>query len=104
VSELLTILRITKQSLGRVLRQLIEQGFIDQCEGTSDRRQRLLFLTTRGRELMLRLMRPQIERVRAALERHGPEAEAHYRAVLYSLVDADDRARVAALIARGEKP
>ena len=100
VTELLAILRITKQSLGRVLKQLVEQGFVEQREGPSDRRQRLLFLTDRGSELAGRLVRPQIERVSRAVEASGPNAQALYRQVLYNLIDESDRSRVAALVTR----
>src|SRR5690606_13273660 len=55
VAELLVILRITKQSLGRVLKQLVDEGYIVQKEGAKDRRQRLLHVTPKGTELALRL-------------------------------------------------
>src|SRR5712671_2660578 len=55
VAELLEILRITKQSLGRVLKQLIDEGYVEQKEGANDRRQRLLFVTAKGEALALRL-------------------------------------------------
>src|ERR1700749_950810 len=48
VSDLLAILRITKQSLARVLTALMEQGYVAQTPGRSDRRQRLLTLTVSG--------------------------------------------------------
>ncbi|MGI9351755.1 MAG: MarR family winged helix-turn-helix transcriptional regulator [Rhizobiaceae bacterium] len=67
VAELLDILRITKQSLGRVLKQLIESGHIVQTEGMSDRRKRLLYPTETGRELILELSKPQSERLSRAL-------------------------------------
>jgi DNA-binding MarR family transcriptional regulator len=67
VAELLDILRITKQSLGRVLRQLIDTGHVRQESGDADRRQRLLYLTASGQELHDRLMAPQVARVRAAI-------------------------------------
>ena len=73
VAELLTILGITKQSLSRVLRQLIESGHIRQVEGQSDRRQRLLFPTRAGRELILELSRPQSRRIDTALKNSGLE-------------------------------
>jgi DNA-binding MarR family transcriptional regulator len=73
VAELLTILGITKQSLSRVLRQLIEAGHIRQVEGQSDRRQRLLFPTRAGRELILELSRPQSRRIDTALKNSGLE-------------------------------
>lgn len=100
VTELLSILRITKQSLGRVLKQLIEQGFVEQREGSTDRRQRLLYLTDKGSELARRLARPQIERVAAAISAAGAEGKTTYRQVLYNLIDEQDRARVDALLAR----
>ncbi|MFN0191647.1 MAG: MarR family winged helix-turn-helix transcriptional regulator, partial [Aestuariivirga sp.] len=59
VAQLLEILRITKQSLGRVLKELIDKGFVFQKEGEEDRRQRLLYLTDAGKDLHRRLMAPQ---------------------------------------------
>ncbi len=97
VSELLAILRITKQSLGRVLRELIDRGYVKQTEGATDRRQRLLHLTPAGHELLERLEAPQIERVGRALEQAGPGAREAFRRVLLALVDEDERERVAAL-------
>jgi DNA-binding MarR family transcriptional regulator len=85
VQELLDILRITKQSLARVLRELIDEGFIYQTEGEADRRQRLLFLTPAGEALHRRLMAPQIERVRRALAAAGEPADGQYRRVLAGL-------------------
>ena len=70
VAELLDLLRITKQSLNRVLRQLIEQGFVESRVGTADRRQRLLVATASGRALALELAGLQSRRLRRAL---GPE-------------------------------
>ena len=55
VANLLDILKITKQSLGRVLKQLIDEGYIVQKEGASDRRQRLLHTTPKGEALALKL-------------------------------------------------
>src|SRR5438477_2360410 len=71
VGELLDILRITKQSLNRVLGQLLRQGFIVQHRGVEDRRQRLLELTESGRELERSLSQPQRERVTAAYRKAG---------------------------------
>lgn len=68
VADLIAILGITKQSLSRVLRQLIASGHICQVEGRSDRRQRLLFPTRAGRELILELSMPQSRRIDAALK------------------------------------
>lgn len=102
VAELLDILRITKQSLGRVLRELIETGYVYQEEGRSDRRQRLLHLTERGEALRMALLAPQVERVTRALAEAGDNAEARYREVLFNLVDAEDRDHVRRLVTRDE--
>ncbi len=99
VAGLLSILAITKQSLARVLRELIETGYVVQREGPSDRRQRLLYLTEAGTRLHQRLMAPQIRRVKAALDRSGAREDGEYRAVLVGLIDAANRAEVARLIA-----
>jgi DNA-binding MarR family transcriptional regulator len=63
VAALLDTLKITKQSLARVLKQLIDSGYIEQVAGPEDRRQRRLFPTQRGRELALALARPQSRRI-----------------------------------------
>src|SRR3954470_4402059 len=76
VGELLGILRITKQSLNRVLGQLVRQGFIVQHRGAEDRRQRLLELTESGRELERRLSEPQRERVAGAFAKARPQGAA----------------------------
>ncbi len=76
VAELLGILGITKQSLSRVLRQLIDSGHIAQVEGQNDRRQRLLFPTRSGRDLILELSWPQSRRIDAALKKSGLQSDA----------------------------
>src|SRR5215203_6593019 len=63
VAELLDILKITKQSLGRVLKQLVDQGYVLQKEGESDRRQRLLYATPKGEALAMKLAGLQTERI-----------------------------------------
>ena len=94
VGELLGILRITKQSLNRVLGQLVRQGFIIQHRGAQDRRQRLLELTESGRELERRLSEPQRERVSAAFHKAGAPAVEGFRKVLLGIIaDEDDRRR-----------
>ncbi|MBV9824231.1 MAG: MarR family transcriptional regulator [Alphaproteobacteria bacterium] len=94
VGELLDILRITKQSLNRVLGQLVRQGFIVQHRGTEDRRQRLLELTESGRELERCLSEPQRARVGAAYRKAGPQAVDGFRKVLLGIIANDpDRAR-----------
>jgi DNA-binding MarR family transcriptional regulator len=96
VGELLGILRITKQSLNRVLGQLVRQGFVVQHRGPDDRRQRLLELTESGRELERRLSAPQRARVSAAYRAAGGGAVEGFRQVLLNIIaDDEDRARFA---------
>src|ERR1700735_4129508 len=94
VGELLVILRITKQSLNRVLGQLVRQGFIVQPRGAQARRQRLLELTEKGRELERQLSEPQRARVGAAYRRAGAQAVDGFRKVLLGIIaSAEDRRR-----------
>jgi len=93
VSELLAILKITKQSLSRVLGQLIEQGYITQRPGPTDRRQRLLELTPKGIAFEDRLSRGQRDRIARAYRAAGAEAVEGFRKVLVGLIEAPDQAR-----------
>jgi DNA-binding MarR family transcriptional regulator len=94
VGELLRILRITKQSLSRVLGQLVRQGFIIQRPGVRDRRQRLLELTSKGRELERQLSEPQRVRVANAYRQVGERAVEGFRKVLLCIIaDEHDRRR-----------
>ncbi len=101
VAELLSILRITKQSLARVLSALIAQDFVRQQQGTRDRRQRQLFLTEKGRGLEKRIAALQQAKVAQAYRDAGAEAVAGYRKVLSGLIDDADRAQVLRAIQRG---
>ena len=94
VSELLAILKITKQSLSRVLGQLVREGFIVQHEGTEDRRQRLLELTSPGVTLERRLSDSQKKRFAEAYRNAGAEAVEGYRKVLMGMISEEDRERV----------
>lgn len=100
VTQLLTILRITKQSLARVLGALIEQGLVRQDRGARDRRQRLLYLTPEGEALERRVSAPQRDRVARAYREAGAEAVAGYRKVLAGLIDERDRDGVLKAIER----
>lgn len=91
VSELLAILRITKQSLSRVLSKLIEEGFVTQRPGVQDRRQRLLDLTDAGVELERRLTENQRERIARAYREAGADAVEGYRKVLLGMIDEEDQ-------------
>jgi len=95
VSELLDILKITKQSLSRVLGQLVREGYIVQRPGTSDRRQRLLELAPKGAELERRLTEDQRALVARAYRAAGAESVDGFRRVLLGLVNEADRGRFA---------
>jgi DNA-binding MarR family transcriptional regulator len=95
VGELLNILRITKQSLNRVLSQLMREGYVAQRPGPTDRRERRLFLTATGETLEQRLLEPQRARVGASYRAAGPAAVAAFRRVLTGLINPDDRERFA---------
>lgn len=89
VNNLLSILGVTKQSLNRVLRTLIEDGLVESKVGTRDRRERHLYLTEEGRSLEQRLSDAQRARMRSAFRKAGPEAVAGFRTVLESMMDPD---------------
>ena len=95
VSELLDILKITKQSLSRVLGQLVREGYIVQRPGTADRRQRLLELAQKGAELERRLTEDQRALVARAYRAAGAESVDGFRRVLLGLVNEADRGRFA---------
>lgn len=94
VSELLNILNITKQSLSRVLTQLVAAGYVVPRAGDKDRRQRLLELTPKGVELERRLSQTQRERLARAYRAAGAEAVEGYRKVLLGIVNGEDRQRI----------
>ena len=96
VSQLLSVLQITKQSLSRVLGQLVREGFVKQTRGTTDRRQRLLALTETGRELERKLTEVQKHRIAHAYRDAGAEAVAGFRTVMRGMIDSPDRARFGA--------
>jgi len=98
VTDLLDVLKITKQSLGRVLKQLVDTGFIEQLQGPQDRRQRLLYPTEAGRALALRLLSLQERRIGAALKALSPSERAVAERFLKSIVNPGERETVARLI------
>ena len=104
VADLLDILTITKQSLSRVLKQLIGKGYIVQQAGSSDRRERLLFPTEKGRALAERLAAPQLVRLSEALKAAGPGAEAALRRFLESMVNAEERPKVSSIMSSSPSP
>lgn len=98
ITEMLDILRITKQSFNPVLRELVEKGHIVQRTGTVDRRQRLLFPTEKGRALSQSLTMPQLDRITRALAAAEPDVRSKVTAFLFAMIDPDDRAHVARLV------
>jgi DNA-binding MarR family transcriptional regulator len=103
VADLLDVLKITKQSLGRVLKQLVDQGYVVQKEGENDRRQRLLYVTAKGEALAMKLAGLQTERIARALSEIGPGAYEAARRFLTAMIDADGRDSVQKLIARADR-
>ena len=94
VGDLLAVLRITKQSLARVLGALIEDGYVAQAQGRADRRQRLLTLTAKGEDLERRLFERQRERIVQAYREAGPAAVDGFRRVMRGIMDDDAHAFV----------
>ncbi|MBW3096090.1 MarR family winged helix-turn-helix transcriptional regulator [Pseudohoeflea coraliihabitans] len=90
VADLLETLKITKQSLARVLKQLIENGYVNQVAGPQDRRQRKLFVTPKGRELALALARPQSRRIAHAFSRLDNPGRENVLQFLAGMIDAQD--------------
>ena len=103
VADLLDILNITKQSLGRVLKQLVDQGYVVQKEGAQDRRQRLLYVTAKGEALALKLAALQMQRISRAFAELGPHAHEAARRFLTAMIDTDNREGVLRLIARADR-
>jgi len=97
VNNLLSILGVTKQSLNRVLRTLVEDGLVLNTVGTKDKRERHLYLTETGTALERSLSNAQRDRMRAAYRAAGPEAVAGFRQVLEAMMDEDMRRHYDAL-------
>ena len=102
VADLLDVLKITKQSLGRVLKQLIDEGYVVQKEGANDRRQRLLYVSPAGEALAMKLAGLQTARISRVLAELGPGAREAARRFLAGMIDATDRDHVLRLIARSD--
>ena len=96
VTGLLRILRITKQSLARVLRRLLEEGFVEQHSDSEDGRRRRLFLSSEGKQLLNRLRAPQRRRLRRALDSQNDFEQ--WREVMLQLVNESERDHVVALM------
>ncbi len=90
VADLLEILKITKQSLARVLKQLIDEEYIRQETGQADRRERHLYATDKGKELAHTLMEPQLERIKSALEGKSQDEQQLIIGFLYKMIEDQD--------------
>lgn len=97
VNNLLAILGVTKQSLNRVLRTLIEDGLVESRIGARDKRERHLHLTEAGAALERELSTAQRDRMRAAYRAAGPEAVAGFRTVLEAMMDPEMRRHYSAM-------
>ena len=98
VADLLDVLRITKQSLGRVLKQLLDEGYIVQKAGAKDRRERLLFATAKGEALVAKLAGLQTDRITRAMAELGPDGPDRVRQFLRGMIDRDDPDKVLEVI------
>ncbi len=98
VADLLEILKITKQSLARVLKQLVDQGWIVQKAGERDRRQRLLYTTQKGAELAARLDILQSKRVAYALDQAGAGNDGVAARFLFNMIAKEERLVVETLL------
>jgi DNA-binding MarR family transcriptional regulator len=103
IAALLDILRITKQSLNRVLKELIAKNFIDARAGAQDRRHRQLYTTEEGERLARELAQLQTRRFSGAMERLGPGGREHAVAFLIAMIDAGERERVIEWIGGGRR-
>jgi DNA-binding MarR family transcriptional regulator len=106
VADLLGILKITKQSLARVLKQLVDQGYIIQVAGQSDRRERRLLVTDMGRALADRLLALQARRLAEALRGAGPDAAEAAEAFLLGVISEGEREAVRQVVGarKGRRP
>lgn len=108
VTDLLSILKITKQSLGRVLKELIDGGWIESRMDVDDRRARRLTVTASGEALAVRLVRHQVQQISAALNESvsvagswGDGRAEHVSRFLFAMIADDERARVRGLVSAG---
>ncbi|MEL0150687.1 MAG: MarR family transcriptional regulator [Rhodobiaceae bacterium] len=103
IADLLDILRVTKQSLARVLRDLIDGDYIEQRIGANDRRKRLLHLTGKGLALHAKLLAPQEKRFDEVLTAIGPQAFEQWKKTMRLVINREDRENVDELIIRSRQ-
>jgi len=100
IADLLDILRVTKQSLARVLRDLIDGDYVEQRIGANDRRKRLLHLTPKGIALHGKLIAPQEKRFNEVLTAIGPQVFEQWKKTMRLVINSEDRENVDELIKR----
>ena len=103
IAELLDILKITKQSLNRVLKELLDKGYVEARAGVNDRRQRQLYPTEAGTALALAIARLQSQRFRRVFSAAPENARADIIAFLLAMIDPPEQSKVAALVASGAR-
>ncbi len=103
IAELLDILRITKQSLNRVLKELLDKGYVESRAGLADRRQRQLYPTPAGTALALDIARLQSQRFARVFDGSSATARDDTIAFLLAMIDPSERDKVAALVASGAR-
>jgi DNA-binding MarR family transcriptional regulator len=103
IAELLDILKITKQSLNRVLKELLEKGYVESRAGATDRRQRQLFPTAAGTALALEIARLQSRRFRRVFGQLQKSARLDAMAFLLAMIDPSERDKVATRVASGAR-
>jgi DNA-binding MarR family transcriptional regulator len=104
IAELLDILQITKQSLNRVLKELLDEGYVEAQPGANDRRQRQLTLTERGHKLAMELAILQSRRFARALDELPAGAREQAERFLLAMIDPQERPHVQALVRSGVFP
>jgi DNA-binding MarR family transcriptional regulator len=103
IAELLDILKITKQSLNRVLKELLDKGYVESRAGMIDRRQRQLFPTVAGKALALEIARMQSRRFRRVFGQLPKAARADAIGFLLAMIDPEERDKVATRVASGTR-
>ena len=98
VANLLELLKVTKQSLARVLKTLVDQGWVEQISGADDRRERLLYLTSRGTALADRLAQTQKARVQRALSEAGADSGETVQKFLFQMIGATEREHIGSVL------
>ncbi len=98
VADLLELLKVTKQSLARVLKTLVDQGWVEQISGADDRRERLLYLTARGTGLANKLAQMQLARVHRALKEAGANSSETVQTFLFQMIGVAEREHIGSVL------